>query len=74
MSIKSILEHGNFKIVQREDNMCVACLENKATLTCIPCAHETLCKKCSKLYMTMFTNCPICRQDFNFLVEMEQRK
>ena len=50
---------------------CVVCYNNKATHTCIPCAHEVLCDTCASDYINYFSICPICRMDLRVISKMK---
>ena len=46
-------------------NQCKVCLENKLTLTCIPCGHFCLCHSCAaNLYI-----CPLCRTKITAVIK-----
>jgi hypothetical protein len=40
----------------KEENLCVVCMNAKRNIVCIPCAHVALCHTCS----AELTACPIC--------------
>ena len=48
------------------DVICKLCVERKADIIFLPCAHILTCKDCA----STLNNCPICRFDINQLVKV----
>lgn len=46
------------KFNKERDEECVVCLDASAEMTCVPCNHTILCRKCA--HNISKSNCPLC--------------
>ena len=60
---------GKLKKINTPAEICIACFDNEATYTCIPCIHRVLCDICVKEYTKRYDCCPLCRTPFRNLSE-----
>lgn len=52
------------------EELCAICLDEKPTTITLPCEHRSLCEECAKaLKQGPSKNCPICRKDFERIIE-----
>ncbi|CAL6000693.1 Zinc_finger domain-containing protein [Hexamita inflata] len=54
-----------------EANCCI-CLDENPNIVALPCRHLILCKECAEGFRTKSTECPLCRQKIDILVDMGQ--
>lgn len=53
-----------------EQNMCLICFSEPATVISLPCRHCSMCSACSMKFAAMSTNCPVCRQPVSELINV----
>ncbi len=46
---------------EREQALCVVCLEEQADFALLPCGHKCLCERDSRAIMRAQRICPLCR-------------
>lgn len=58
----------------RTSDMCIVCFDNTACYTLVPCTHAILCETCVETCVEnkqIIDKCPLCRDDFLFIVCMK---
>uniref|UniRef100_A0A0K0FPX7 Protein neuralized (inferred by orthology to a D. melanogaster protein) n=1 Tax=Strongyloides venezuelensis TaxID=75913 RepID=A0A0K0FPX7_STRVS len=74
-------ESGNEESISEEDNenmaepineadTCTICIERIKNISCYPCGHLCMCKRCSKQFKGPGKACPICRGNIVDLVRI----
>mmetsp|Transcript_30242 Transcript_30242/g.59065 ORF Transcript_30242/g.59065 Transcript_30242/m.59065 type:complete len:110 (+) Transcript_30242:231-560(+) len=56
--------------VNEDEDMCVICMEGKATWTSVPCGHRSLCKTCAEHLRDSGRQCPLCRADVSSVMQV----
>ncbi len=46
---------------ERDDNACIICLDQPASVLFRPCSHRVTCPACARLVMQWKQGCPLCR-------------
>ncbi|XP_065660208.1 E3 ubiquitin-protein ligase MGRN1 isoform X4 [Hydra vulgaris] len=55
-----------------DDNIeCVICMNNLRNTIMLPCRHLCLCETCGEQMRTSSSRCPICRANFNALLQIK---
>lgn len=58
VSIYKVQYSDQKRNVEESRNNCVVCFENERDALYLPCKHNVVCLKCSK----MMRECPVCRE------------
>jgi len=57
----------------KEQPTCVICMMNPPTHAFIPCGHKQLCRECAadgSIVEGLRSNCPVCRRQFQCIVQI----
>jgi len=52
-----------------EDDICLICCTEKATVVALPCRHCCMCRSCSERFASVSCHCPFCRTIVQELIE-----
>ncbi|EAY00881.1 hypothetical protein TVAG_265840 [Trichomonas vaginalis G3] len=53
-----------------DQNTCLICFSEPATVISLPCRHCSMCQQCSLKFAAMSTICPVCRQPVTELINV----
>jgi len=54
---------------EREDKLCVICVDKEKCIMILPCRHLCICESCQEPLRTHRNNCPICRKEIKQMIK-----